>query len=127
RNFRLERSSMTNEAVIVGSYQTPYEKKPRESTLYFILKSIGGDLSKYGIAPTDVDGLGISSFLMGPDNTTTVAEQSGICARWTYQGSAGGAAHIAGVLEAQQAIDQGRAETVVVSAADSYSVAVHNK
>lgn len=118
---------MANEAVIVGSYQTPYVKKPTESTLHFILKSIGGVLEKYGVAPTDVDGLGVSSFLMGPDNTTTIAEQSGICAKWTYQGSAGGAAHIAGVLEAQQAINSDRAEVIVVSAADSYSVAVHNK
>lgn len=118
---------MPSEAVIVGSYQTPYVKNPTETTLYFILKSIGGVLNKYGISPTEVDGLGVSSFLMGPDNTTTIAEQSGICAKWTYQGSAGGAAHVAGVLDAQQAIINGSAETVVISAADSYSVAVHNK
>ena len=113
------------EPVLVGTYQTEYVKNPEQTTLHFILDSIAGIVGKYSLKPHDIDGLSVSSFLMGPDNTTTVAEQVGITARWTHQGNAGGAAHIAAVLDTARAIQHGYANTVVISSADSYSVARH--
>lgn len=117
---------MTN-AMIVGYGQTEYHKRPDRSTAWYTIDAVGRALSQCGLTPRDVDGLGVSSFLLPPDNTATMCEQLGIQARWTFWGTNGGASHVVAILEAAKAIERGDAETVVIVAADAYSVSRHNQ
>lgn len=115
-----------NEPVVVACGQTEYHKSPDEPTLWYIADAVRRALASCGLSPTDVDGFGVSSFLLPPDNTATVAEQLGITAKWSYWGTSGGSAQVAGLLQAAHAIERGDAEVVVLAAADAYSVRRHN-
>jgi acetyl-CoA acetyltransferase len=115
------------DAVIVGYGQTEYHKRPVKSTAWYTIDAVARALAQCGLTPRDVDGLGVSSFLLPPDNTATMCEQLGIQARWTFWGTNGGASHVVAILEAAKAIERGDAETVVLVAADAYSVGKHNE
>jgi acetyl-CoA acetyltransferase len=115
-----------NDVAIVGVGQTPYHKNPELPTLWYLVEAVRLALANAGLEKNDVDGLAVSSFLLPPDNTATVAEQMGMELRWGYLGAFGGAAHVIGVLRAAHAIQQGEAEVIVVVAADAFSVASHH-
>ncbi len=114
------------DAVIVGYGQTDYHKRPDKSTAWYTIDAVGRALALCGLTPRDIDGLGVSSFLLPPDNTATMCEQLGIQARWTFWGTNGGASHVVALLEAAKAIERGDAEAIVIVAADAYSVSRHN-
>jgi acetyl-CoA acetyltransferase len=73
-----------------------------------------------------VQGLALTSFILPPDNVTTVAEHFGIEARFLFQGLYGGASGIIGMLHAARAIRDGEADVIAVLAGDVFDVAVHN-
>lgn len=106
--------------------QTPYHKNPDLPTVWYLVEAVRLALANAGLPKNEVDGLAVSSFLLPPDNTATVAEQMGIELKWGYLGAFGGAAHLIGVMRAARAIKDGEAETVVVVAADAFSVASHH-
>ena len=54
-----------------------------------------------------VQGLALTSFVLPPDNVTTIAEHFGIEARFLFQGLYGGASGIIGMLHAARAIRDG--------------------
>ena len=110
---------------IVGWGQTPYHKRPSLPTLWYVVESIRLALANAGIRQGEVDGLAVSSFMLPPDNTATVAEHLGITLRWGFLGTFGGAAQVIALLRAARAIQLGEAEVVVVAAADAYSVSAH--
>ena len=68
---------------------------------------------------------GVCSFMLAPDNTATLAEHLGMTLSWGYLGTFGGAAQVIGLQRAVRAIEAGDAETVVLVAADAYSVSAH--
>ncbi len=106
--------------------QTPYHKNPDLPTVWYLVEAVRLALANAGITKNQVDGLAVSSFLLPPDNTATVAEQMGMELKWGYLGAFGGAAHLIGVSRAAHAIQDGEAETIVVVAADAFSVASHH-
>lgn len=112
-------------AVIAGVGQTEYHKKPNLPTLWYVIEAIRIALERAGIDKKEVDGLGVSSFLLPPDNTSTIAEQIGMTLRWGYSGVFGGASHVIGLMRAIRAIQHGDANVIVLIAADSYSMESH--
>lgn len=113
------------DAVIVGYGQTQYHKRPDWSTLQYCVEAVRLALDSCGLSSQEVDGLGVCSFMLPPDNTATLAEHLGITLTWGYLGTFGGAAQVIGLLRAARAIESGEAETVVLVAADAYSVSAH--
>jgi len=111
--------------VIVGSGQTDYHKKDQRETMWYVVDAVRRALANAGIDKQEVDGLGISSFFLPPDNTATVAEQLGLTLRWGYLGTFGGASQVIGLLRAARAIQHEEAEIIVLVAADAFSVATH--
>jgi acetyl-CoA acetyltransferase len=111
---------------IVGSGQTPYHKRPELPALWYVVEAVRRALENAGVSNTEVDGLAVSSFMLPPDNTATVAEHLGMTLKWGFLGTFGGASQVIGLLRAARAIQLGEAEVVVVVAADAYSVAAHN-
>lgn len=112
-------------ARIVAASQSPYTKYPTSSALQLLVETTADLLHSYGILPSEVDGLGVSSFQLAPDNAVTVAEHLGIEVSWACQGIHGGAAGIVTVMQAAEAITAGRAEIVVCAAADAFDVNSH--
>jgi acetyl-CoA acetyltransferase len=64
--------------------------------------------------------------MLPPDNTATLAEHLGVTLTWGYLGTFGGAAQVIGLMRAARAIESGEAETVVLVAADAYSISAHD-
>lgn len=112
-------------ARIVAAAQTPYEKRPTKPPMAFLIEAFELALAGVGAQPRDVDGLAVTSYQLGPDNVTTVAEHLGLELTWSWQGAMGGAAPVISVSEAARAIDAGLAETVVCLAGDSFDVQRH--
>ncbi len=113
-------------AVIVGYGQTPYHKRTEWTTLQYCVEAIRLALTSCGIPSRDVDGLGVCSFMLPPDNTATLAEHLGLTLTWGYLGTFGGAAQVIALMRAARAIGAGEAETVVLVAADAYSISAHD-
>jgi acetyl-CoA acetyltransferase len=112
-------------AVLVGYGQTAYEKRARHEVVWYLADAIRRALAHAGIAKREVDGLAVSSFMLPPDNTATLAEQLGMTLRWGYLGTFGGAEHVIGLLRSARAIQHEEAEVVVVVAADAFTVERH--
>jgi acetyl-CoA acetyltransferase len=112
-------------AVVVGYGQTAYEKRAGHEVVWYLADAIRRALTHAGIDKREVDGLAVSSFMLPPDNTATLAEQLGMTLRWGYLGTFGGAEHVIGLLRAARAIQHEEAEVVVVVAADAFTVERH--
>jgi acetyl-CoA acetyltransferase len=112
-------------AVIVGYGQTEYHKRAQQEVPWYLADAIRRALAHAGIDKREVDGLAVSSFMLPPDNTATIAEQLGMTLRWGYLGTFGGAEHVIGLLRAARAIQHEEAEVVVVVAADAFTVERH--
>jgi acetyl-CoA acetyltransferase len=112
-------------AVIVGYGQTEYTKPAQHEVPWYLADAIRRALAHAGIHKREVDGLAVSSFMLPPDNTATIAEQFGMTLRWGYLGTFGGAEHVIGLLRAARAIQHEEAEVVVVVAADAFTVERH--
>src|SRR3546814_400109 len=83
-------------------------------------------LESSGLGWDSVDGLAFTSFMMSPDNVTTLAEHFGLEPRWLFQGAYGGASGIIGIMQAARAIQAGDADVVICAAADVVDVSKHN-
>lgn len=124
-NYSPRAKRALGDVVIVGYGQTPYHKRPEWSTLQYCVEAVRLALDNCGLSSTQVDGLGVCSFMLAPDNTATLAEHLGLTLTWGYLGTFGGAAQVIGLLRAARAIESGEAETIVLVAADAYSVSAH--
>jgi acetyl-CoA acetyltransferase len=113
------------DVAIVGYGQTPYHKHDQPPTAWYVVEAARRALESCGIEKSEVDGLGVSSFHLSPDNTATMAEQMGMSLRWGYLGTFGGASQVIGLMRAARAIENGDAEVIVLIAADAYSVDSH--
>jgi acetyl-CoA acetyltransferase len=114
-------------ARVIAARQAPYRKKPANEPLDLLVATVADAVIACGLRAGDVDGLAVASFQLPPDNVVSVAEHLGLTLRWAWQGAHGGASGVIGVLEAAEAITAGRANVVVCAAADSFSVASHNR
>jgi acetyl-CoA acetyltransferase len=112
-------------ALIVGAHQAQYQKHPTVGALQLLVSTVAEALAKYGLRPNEVDGLGIMSFQLTPDNVVTVAEQLGLEIRWAFQSAHGGAGGVVSLVEAASAITSGRAKVIVCAGADSFDVTTH--
>lgn len=110
---------------VVGYGQTPYHKRDQPPTSWYVIEAARLALESCGISKAEVDGLGVSSFLLPPDNTATMAEQMGMALRWGFLGTFGGASQVIALMRAARAIENGDAEVIVLVAADAYSVEGH--
>jgi acetyl-CoA acetyltransferase/uncharacterized OB-fold protein len=113
------------DAVLVGAFQTPYSRQPVKEALDLLTDAVAGILRSHGIALSQLDGLAASSFQLAPDNVVTLAERLGASPAWTWQGAQGGASGVMSVIEGARAITDGRADTVVAVAGDSFDVGRH--
>lgn len=111
---------MTLAARIVGAGQAPYRRRPDDgTTTESVLTSAAlAALADAGLRVADVDGLGVSSFTLGPDHAIDLAWRLGLRLRWLMQDPDGGASGINLLQHAVRAVEAGDAATILLVAGD---------
>ncbi len=112
---------------VVGAAQSAYAKNTDKSLHRLLWEALHGAVKSAHLTWRQIDGLGVSSFSLPPDNVTTLAEHFGFEARWLFQGLYGGASGIINMLHAVRAIQAGDAEVVACLAGDIFDTVAHNE
>ncbi|HEX7073628.1 MAG TPA: thiolase family protein [Hyphomicrobiaceae bacterium] len=112
---------------VVGVGQTAYEKRTTKTLHRILWEALAEAVHSARLSWQQIDGLGVTSFALPPDNVTTLAEHFGIEARWLFQGLYGGASGIINMLHGARAIQAGDAKVVACLTADVFDVASHNE
>jgi acetyl-CoA acetyltransferase len=106
------------EAAIVAAHETPYARRTGRTTEGLLTDAVLGVLDAAGLAPGDVDGLGVSSFSLAPDHAIDLAWRLGLRLDWIMQDPHGGASGINLLQHAVRAIEAGDVRTVILAAGD---------
>jgi acetyl-CoA acetyltransferase len=112
---------------VVGAAQSAYAKRTDKSLHRLLWEALDGAMRSAGLPWRRLDGLGVTSFALPPDNVTTVAEHFGIEARWLFQGLYGGASGIINMLRGARAIQAGDVDIVACLTGDIFDTAAHNE
>ncbi|WP_258128296.1 thiolase family protein [Achromobacter anxifer] len=108
---------------IVGVGETPALRHPAAdtSTAGLMAEAIAQALRGAGLAPQDVDGLGVASFTLRPDRAIDLAWRLGLRLDWCMQDEMGGASAINLLRQAWLALEAGQARTIVLVAGDHFT------
>ena len=81
---------------MIGAGETPYARRPPGGlTTHRVLAAAARlALVDAGLSPSDIDGLGVASFTLAPDNAIDMAVRLGARVRWLMDGRTGGASGI---------------------------------
>ena len=95
---------------IVGVGETPMLRHPEPgcSTAGLLARAIGLALADAGVAPREVDGLGVASFSLRPDRAIDLGWRLGLKLNWCMQDEMGGASAINLLRQAWLALEAGR-------------------
>ncbi len=108
-------------AAIAGAGEAPYTRHPKgASTETMLLGAVSRALRNSGFKPSEVDGLGVTSFTLRPDHVIDLAWKLGLRARWIMEDTNGGAAAINLLQHARRAVEGGDASTVLLVAGDLF-------
>lgn len=107
---------------IIGAAETPYSRHPsaETTTTALLADAFVRALDVAGLRRSDVDGLGVASFTLGPDHAIDLAWRLGLSTRWLMDDPHGGVAGLNLLSHALRALDAGDAETIVLLAGDCF-------
>lgn len=107
---------MSHEAVIAGVAQTTYTRRPEPdgTTAELLAEAILAAIADAGLEPGEVDGLGVSSFLLTPDRPIDLAWKLGLRLRWLMAEPL----TLTIVQHARRAIESGDARNIVIVGGD---------
>lgn len=116
---------MTTSACLIGAGESPYTRHPAAatSTSTVLVDAVGRALADAGLKSTDVDGLGVCSFTLGPDHAVDLAWRMGMRLTWLMQDTNGGASAGSMLQHAVRAIESGDARVIVLVAGDRMDAA----
>lgn len=111
---------MSAEAFITGAFEAPYARHaaPERGTPELLAEAVLGALDDAGVAPGQVDGLGVASFSLKPDHAIDLAWKLGLRLSWLMEDPHGGASGVNMLQHALRAVQAGDAETIVLCAGD---------
>lgn len=111
---------MTAEALVVGAGEAPYLRHPGDEVTTHGLLAVAARaaLDSAGLAPSDIDGLGVASFSLAPDHAIDLAVRLGLRLRWLMDGATGGASAVDMLQHARRAVEAGDARTILLVAGD---------
>lgn len=112
-------------AAIASYGRSAYERVPTKPTPWHLAEALRACVARAGLRPEDIDGLAVSSLTLAPDTVVTFAEEVGLELSWAWQGAAGGASGVAGLIAAKDAIEAGRASAVACVAGDALTPSTH--
>jgi acetyl-CoA acetyltransferase len=111
---------MSAEALIAGIGETAFLRDPGEgvSTASLLAQAARAALEDAGVGPSDVDGLGVSSFSLAPDRAVDLSVRLGLRCSWLMDGGTGGASALDMLQHARRAVEAGDARTILLVAGD---------
>lgn len=114
---------------IIGAAESPYTRHPDAGTTTagVLRDAVVRALHDAGLAPRDVDGLGVASFTLGPDHAVDLAWRLGLDLRWLMQDTNGGASAGGMLQHAVRAVEAGDASVIVLVAGDAMDNAAHTR
>jgi acetyl-CoA acetyltransferase len=103
---------------IVAAYEVPYTRhpEPTATTRSLLASAVAGAADRAGLRLRDLDGLGVSSFVLQPDHAIDLAWHLGLEASWLMDGALGGAAALDMLQHAMHAIEAGDAKAIALVA-----------
>ena len=109
-----------SEAVIVGVAETPYLRRPDDgvTTHGLLAGAARAALASAGLEPSEIDGLGVSSFSLAPDRAIDLAVRLGVRLSWLMDAGTGGASALDLLQHARRAVEAGDARAVLLVAGD---------
>jgi acetyl-CoA acetyltransferase len=107
-------------AHIAGCGESPYMRHPPPSTTTGALLADAAEraLQNAGTEATELDGMAVSSFTLGPDHAIDLAFRLGLHLRWLMEDTNGGASGINMLQHAARAIESDDANAILVVAGD---------
>ena len=100
----------------------PYRRYSTRDAHWWIARALAALLKDTGLKKDDIDGLGISSFTLGPDTAVGLAQHLGMTLRWLDHVPMGGASGVVCLRRAARAVQAGDAEIVACIAGDTNHV-----
>ena len=108
--------------VVAAPVSVPYQRCSPEPAHWWLARTLSGLGKRAGLAPTDIDGLCVSSFTLFPDTAAGLTQHFGINVRWLDHIPTGGASGIIGLRRAARAVQSGDADVVACIAGDTNHV-----
>ena len=100
----------------------PYRRYSTNSAHWWIGRALQALAARARLRPSDVDGLAVSSFTVGPDTAVGLTQHFGLSPRWLDHVPFGGASGIVALRRAARAVQAGDAEIVACVAGDTNHV-----
>ena len=116
---------MSVTARIVATGETPYLRHPGpgDTTTVLLARAARAALDDAGLAPAQVDGLGVASFSLAPDRAVDLAFRLGLSVRWLMDAATGGASALDLLQHARRAVEAGDARAILLVAGDRLDAA----
>lgn len=108
--------------VVAAPVTVPYRRYSTNSAHWWVGRAVREVVKKTGLASTDIDGLSLSSFTVGPDTAVGLTQHLGLSPRWLDHVPLGGASGVVALRRAARAVQCGDAEFVVCVAGDTNQV-----
>ncbi len=107
-------------ALITGAAESPYVRHAPvgTTTASLLADAARRALGDAGIAPRDVDGLGVASFSLAPDHAVDLAVRLGLRVRWLMDAATGGASGLDLLQHARRAVEAGDARNILLVSGD---------
>ena len=100
----------------------PYRRYSTRAAHWWIARALSQLLKDSGLNKDEIDGLGISSFTLGPDTAVGLTQHLGMSLRWLDHVPMGGASGVVCLRRAARAVQAGDAEIVACIAGDTNHV-----
>jgi len=100
----------------------PYRRYSTNTAHWWIGRAVHDVVKGAGLRPTDIDGLSVASFTVGPDTAIGLTQHLGLSPRWLDNVPLGGASGVVALRRAARAVQCGDAEFVVCVSGDTNHV-----
>ena len=109
-------------AVVTVPVTVPYVRHSIHGAHWFVARALRGVLEASGLGKSDIDGLCLSSFTLGPDSAVGLTQHLGLTLRWLDHIPMGGAGAMVALRRALRAVESGDATVVACVGADANQV-----
>src|ERR1700748_771210 len=108
--------------VVAAPITVPYRRYSTNTAHWWVGRAVHDVARKAALKVTDIDGLSLSSFTVGPDTAIGLTQHLGLSPRWLDHVPLGGASGVVALRRAARAVQAGDAEFVACVGADTNHV-----
>src|ERR1044072_7244574 len=96
--------------VIAAPVTIPYRRYSTNTAHWWVGRAVREVVQRAGLRSSDIDGLSLSSFTVGPDTAIGLTQHLGLSPRWLDHIPSGAASGVAALRRAARAVQCGDAE-----------------